>query len=321
MNKIHEKSPCCDAQIRLFGARRRQCILCKKTWRVWKKKRGRKQTRLNMKSLFSYFDGKLHSKFKKGAFSARLRSLLHKFNCEEPWPEVPTGPLIVIADALIQFFNGEKYTVYFILVRRVDDLQAFILPPYMRAGGEVVLGWQEAFENIPRDIFDRIGALVCDGHTGLVYLAKRHNWLLQRCQFHLLANLEHFTSCSPLNQTYGLGIRIKNLVRVVLYHTDMTAVHLALDALWKIKNTTKSDHLKSVVSGFVKHFEDFRTYINYPQYFLPTTSNSAEFLNSLIRNLQYRAKGFRTPQSFFTWITGLCKYKRSVTCRGKNQPN
>lgn len=191
----------------------------------------------------------------------------------------------------------------------------------MRAGGEVVLGWREAFSRIPHEVFDRISALICDGHGGLVYLAKKNQWLLQRCHFHVLASLEHSASCGPLNKIDGLGIRIKNLVRIVLYQTNIDAVHLALDGLVRIKNTTKSPHLKTTVSGFVKHFEDFRTYLNYPQYFLPTTSNTAEFLNSRIRDLQYRAKGFRTPQSLFAWINGLCKHIKSLTCRGKIQPN
>lgn len=275
-----------------------------------------------MKSLFQYFQGQLKSsRLEKRTVSARLRFLLQKFNRETPWPKVPEGPLIAIADGIIEFFKGEKYTVYIILVRSINSSRACILPPYMRKGGEVVLGWQESFAQIPVDVFSRIEGLVCDGHGGLVRLARSNRWVLQRCHFHLLARIGHYASFGSCNRTRNVGTRIKRLVEIVLYRKSPEEVSLALEALEKIRNTITSRSFKTVISGFLRNYQDFRSYLNYPQYFLPTTSNSVEFLNSRIRDLQYRARGFRTPQSFFTWITGLCKYRKTQTCRGKNQPN
>lgn len=316
------KSICCNGSVRLFGVRRRQCALCKKTWRVWKKKRGRKRNRLGMDLLFRYFEGHLFSfRLEKRTLSARLRFLLQKFNKKTPWPEVPKGQLIAIADGLIEFFKGEKYTIYFILVRGIDASKAFILPPYLRAGGEVAVGWHEAFSRLPDEIFDRIAALVCDGHGGLVYLAKEQQLILQRCHFHLLAQIAHNASFGHLNRTRDVGLKVKKLVEIVLYQKDPFAVQRALEVLQDINRSISSKKLKTVISGFLRHHEDFRTYLDFPQYFLPTTSNSAEFLNAQIRDLQYRARGFRTPESLFAWVIGFCKYQKSVTCRGKNQPN
>lgn len=322
MNKLHEKSPCCNASVRLFGDRRRQCSVCQKTWRVWKKNRGRKKNRLALDPLFQYFEGKQrNTRVQKKTFSARLRLVLQKFNAEIPWPKIPDGQLIVVADGLIEYFENKKYAVYFILIRSIYDSKAYIFPPYMRAEGEVVLGWKEAFAKLPNEVLGRICALVCDGHGGLVYLAKAYGWRLQRCHFHLLHNIAHCASFGHLNQTDNMGLRIKNLVQVVLSHKDPDAISLAIEALQKIKDGITSSGFRTVISGFLKHYEDYRTYLNYPQYFLPTTSNSAEFLNSQIRDLQYRARGFRTQKSFFSWIIGFCKYRKFVTCRSKNQPN
>lgn len=322
MNKLHEKSPCCNALIHLFGDRRRQCSVCQKTWRVWKKNRGRKKNRLEFDQLFRHFEKRQkNTKLHKRILSARLRLILEKFNLETPWPTIPDGPLIVIADGLIEYFGNKKHAVYFILIRSISDTKAYIFPPYMRAEGEVVLGWKEAFAKLPNEVLGRICALVCDGHTGLVYLAKAHGWRLQRCHFHLIYNIAHCASFGYLNQTDNIGLRIKNLVQVVLYHKNPEAIALALGALQKIKDGITSRVFKTVISGFLKHYEDYRTYLNYPQYFLPTTSNSAEFLNSQIRDLQYRARGFRTQKSFFSWVIGFCKYRKFVTCRSKNQPN
>lgn len=277
---------------------------------------------MDMKSLFQYFEGHLKSsRIEKRTLSARLRLLLKKFNTETPWSKIPEGPLIVIADGLIQFFKGKKYTVYFLLFRSIEGQKAFIFPPYMRAGGEIVLGWEEAFSLIPDEIFHRIEALVCDGHGGLVRLARKHQWILQRCHFHLLARIAHNVSFGPLGKTRDFGIRIRRLVQIVLYQENISAVFLALEALEKIYKTITSRNFKTVISGFLNHYSDFRAYLKFPKYFLPITSNSAEFLNAQIRRLQYRARGFRTPQSLFSWIQGFCKYQKFITCRGKNQPN
>ena len=322
MNKLHEKSPCCNASIRLFGERRRQCSLCHKTWRVWKCKRGRKSKRLNVRSLFKYFDGELkNTQLQKKTVSVRLRSLLKKFNQEEPWPEIPQGPLIMVADGLIEYFEGKKYTVYFLLFRSIFSSKAVIFPPFMNAGGETCGGWHKALGQIPKKISQRIKAAVCDGHSGLISFIKRHYWILQRCHFHLLHRIAHCASFGRLNKTGGIGLKVKRLTEVVLYQENSEAIYLALEALKKIFRETKSRNFRTVIAGFLSHNKDFRSYLEYPEYFLPTTSNSAEFLNGLIRNLQYRARGFRTPHSFFEWVIGLCKYQKTVTCRGKNQPN
>jgi len=320
MNKIHEKSPCCNASIRLFGERRRQCSLCQKTWRVWKKNRGRKKIRPHLKTLTDYFEKRTkNTRLKQKTYSARLRLVLEKFNTDTQWPKIPDGPLIVVADGLIEYFGNQKYAIYFILIRSTSSSKACIFPPYMSIGGET--DWDMAFAQIPDDISKRICALVCDGNSLLVTLAKRHQWKLQRCHFHLLYRISHCASFGVLNKTNGIGLRIKNLVHVVIYSKNPEAIVLALKSLQDIYQTITSRSFKTVVSGFLKNYEDYRTYLNYPEYYLPTTSNSAEVLNSQIRDMQYRARGFRTPKSLALWITGFCKYKKFVTCRGKIQPN
>lgn len=322
MNKKHEKSPCCNAGVRLFGTRRRQCISCKKTWRVWLKKRGRKKVRLHENSLIEYFKGTFkNTKLKKRTNSAHLRSILKKFIQKTPWAPIPDGPLIVVADGLIQLFGKDKYTIYFILVRGISGSKAFILPPYMRKGEENVVGWHEAFAQIPQNVFRSIRALVCDGHGGLVYLAKGNGWVLQRCQFHLLARIAHYATFGGFRRRTNIGIRVKNLAEIVLYNQDPIAIISAINALKEIKMGITSNSFKTVISGFIKHYEDYRSYLNFPEYYLPTTSNSAESLNALIRDLQYRARGFKTPQSLLSWIIGFCKYKKIITCNPKNQPN
>lgn len=321
MNEIHEKSPCCRGQIYLFGARRRQCSLCKKTWRVWKKKRGRRKNRYSFKTLFQYFEGKLiRSKLEHRTLSARLRNILKKFNDRTPWPMIPEGPLIVIADGLIEFIEKKIHCVYFVLVRSIFSSQAIILPPYIQSEKETCAGWQKTFASIPNNVLNRIQFLLCDGHGGLTSLAKTYGWELQRCQFHLLASIAHSASCGPLGKNRKIALKIKKLVEIILYQRN-TIFLSAIEKLKIFQRKIKTPNLKTVISGFLKHYEDYRTYLRFPNCHLPTTSNSAEFLIGEIRRLQYRARGFRTPKALFSWIVGFCKYRKSVTCRGKIQPN
>lgn len=247
--------------------------------------------------------------------------MLTQFNEKGPWEVIPGGPLIAIADAMIEYIDKRPYTIYFILVRSIHGSQAFILPPLMLPGGELVSGWGQSFRGIPAEVFARIVALVCDGHQGLVCGSKRLGWLLQRCHFHLLARIAHNVSFGPSGKNRSLGIRIQKLVHVVLYNKEISLVHEALDEIKVIKKTITSRNFKTVLSGFLKHYDDYRTYLELPQFQLPSTSNTAEHLVGLVRDLQYRAHGFRTPDSLFAWVSGFCKYHKSVTCRPKIQPN
>lgn len=321
MNKIHEKSLCCGAVIYRFGQRRRQCSGCRKTWRVWQRKRGRNERRIKTEILLRYFHGDLPwTSLDRHTRAARLRKILYVFNEKTPWHPVPDGPLIAIADGLVEYFNGKKYTLYLILLRSVSSHQAVILPPYLKIGTESGFGWYEALIKLPKKVHERIIALVCDGHTGLISVGQRFSWLVQRCHFHLLSRIEHCMSFGPRGKNIKLAIKLKKLTQCVLYRNDHEVID-ALNQLAAIKPTITSSAFRTVISGLLKHYRDYRRYLEFPLYCLPTTSNSAEHLVGLIRDLQYRAKGFRTSTSFMAWATGLCKHKKTITCRPKIQPN
>ena len=321
MNKIHEKSPCCGAVIHHFGQRRRQCSNCQKTWRVWQRKRGRTKRRIHTEILLRYFQRYLpQTSIDRHTRAARLRKILRVFNEKTSWHPIPNGPLIAIVDGLIEYFNGKKYTLYLILLRSVAGNQAVILPPYLKIGTESGFGWNEALIQLPKEVHERIIALVCDGHTGLIEVAKSFGWIVQRCHFHLLARIEHCMSFGPRGKNIKLAIRLRKLAQCVLYRNHHEALD-ALNQLAVIKPTIVSPAFRTVISGLLKHYRDYRRYLEFSRYCLPTTSNSAEHLIGLIRDLQYRARGFRTPKSFMAWATGFCKYKKTITCRPKNQPN
>lgn len=304
-----------------FGQRRRQCSGCRKTWRVWQRKRGRTKRRGKITSLIKYLNGdSAKSSLERHTRAARLRKLLRVFNEKTSWHPIPNGPLIIIADGLVEYFNGKQYTLYLMLLRGVFVTQAVILPPYLKIGAESGPGWDEAFVRLPKKTHERIVALVCDGRTGLIAVGQKFGWLIQRCHFHLLARIARCMSFGALGKKRKQALWLRKLIQCVLYRNQAKIVS-ALDQLRAIKPTISSPAFRTVISGFLRNYKDFRTYLEFPLYRLPTTSNTAEHLVGLIRDLQYRARGFRTPESFLAWATALCKHRKTVTCRPKIQPN
>lgn len=331
MITLHEKSPCCRGDIRCYGKRRRQCTKCHSTWRVWQKKKGRKNIRSNFNVLYRYLDGKITSlihqarnrSIKPAAYSARLRNTLNKFLIRTPWPSIPDTSLIIIADALIQNIDGKIWTTYLFLVRPIRGKQAIILPPYTRFGSEHCHGgWKEAFNTIPQHVKNRVIAFVSDGAQEAIREARIQGWHIQRCHFHLLFRIANYVRPGPLSRNRALAQKLYPLVYTVLYNPDEACAETAVNKLEEIISKIRSESLKTTISGFVKHYEDYRAYLRIPEYNLPATSNSAEAFIGQIRRLFFRARGYRTITSYQKWIEALCKYRKTIACNGKiNQPN
>lgn len=324
MKTLHVKSPCCRGGVIRYGNRRRQCTKCLKTWRVRQKKRGRDSLRTNSQLVIDYLS-KNKSVFKNQAdqerFRYRLALSLKYFLSHTPWSQPSRQEkLIMVADAMWQVVEDMAATVYLMLIRPVNSDLAWILAPVIIPGKESANGWAITLESIPPTLKKRIIALVCDGYPHLVFPAKQLGWIVQRCHFHLIASIKNYVTNNPLSRRRLLGRIVLEAVHTALNTTAETKLSRALENLLLLSKLIKNKKLKSRLTGFVKHIDDFRAYLKYPALNLPHTSNTAESLIQCIRDLQYRAHGFRTAQSFIQWVTAVCLFKRTMTCRGKNQP-
>jgi len=329
MKNLHAKSPCCQGKINKFGSRRRQCSLCGKTWRIRRKKTGKKRKRESQDFLFKYLKHEVPSlyalarfkKISKDKLYRRLERSLNAFLRHSSWPPIPTDkPLVTLTDAMIQFIDSRVYTIYIILLRPINETKATIVVPHISPGTETWSGWQEAFRKLPSKTKGQILAMVCDGHCGLTSLAKQHQWILQRCQFHLLARLQAYCSKFTLSRHYQLGKSIYKQVMNILENPDEEKIVRDLQVLKTTARAVHSRGLKRTLSGFVKHYRDYRTYLYYPHLHLPKTNNAAESLIGGIRNLLHRARGFRTFKSSTRWIEAFLKNKQKATCNGNYQP-
>jgi len=283
MNKKHEKSACCRAKIIKYGRRRRQCVSCRKTWRVWKCARGRKKKRVNHNLVKAFLNRETIAiskrAEKRGQSESTLQDALRKsrdaFLLHEPYAPIPRGDLIMVADAVIELIKGRWVTTYLMLLRSVSGNVAVILPPFFRRGTETWEGWSEAFETIPETAQIRIKALVCDGHVGLVGEAKEKRWVLGRCHFHLLARIQSRRSLSFIARNKKEAEIIFLHVRTILYGRNEQSILTSLNVIEEIGWISSSPTIRTTLSGFVKHYEDYRTYLEYPDLHLPTTNNTA----------------------------------------------
>lgn len=333
MATTHANSPCCGVSVRRFGERRRQCVRCRSTWRIRKKKRGRKPRRPQPALIPAYLERRMSTVRQRAAavgvgkssVQRRLAASLAAYLREHAghWiARLPSrGKLLLIADGIWYRVNGAKYTIHILLLRPRQGTVAVIVPPVVIAGHEDTAGWRAAFETIPPSIQARIGALVCDGGYGVVNLAYRADWLLQRCQFHLLSAVQNYLTTGPRANRPRLARTVMRLVQRVLTDPSEVRAAAALRSLARVSAASRSRGLRRVVSGLRRHVREYRTYLDHPAWFLPTTSNAAESCIQLVRDLLYRCRGFRTRERLAQWLTALAEHQQTIRCNGKYQPN
>lgn len=328
MNYVHAKSPCCGETIIHFGNRRRQCVGCGRTWRVRGRRRGRPRRRVLTDIIIKFLEHTVPSlqalSVRAGAprstFQARIARALETFCRQTPWPTIPSGSLILVADAMVKMIERKWTTSYFMLLRSRDDNRAFIAQPFVRLGAEVAGGWRIAIDTLPESVRSRIVALVCDGHGGLITEAKWRSWPLQRCHFHLLLRIQSRRSRWKIARHNAEAEAIFRHVRRVLAHPHESELAHSLNALEEIGWTSSSPEIRKVLSGFVRNYRDYRLYLRHPEWRLPTTNNTAESFISCVKSLRQRARGFRTLRSLMQWTEALIKHKRFILCNG-HQPN
>lgn len=245
----------------------------------------------------------------------RLRQELEYFLVHTPWQQVPPGKLIVIADAFYARVAKKRVTVYLTLVRPVNGRIAVILPPTLGDGVESYAGWRMHFATLPSHINRRLVATVCDGRTGLVALVRERNLVVQRCHFHLIARLQIKRSKRRESRHYAEGVRLYHLLKTALT-APAPAARVARGELAGVARIAQHG-LKTVLSGFVVNYADYRAYRRYPSLKLPTTTGSAESLISSVRELLRQLRGVRTRAALEKWVSAYVKYRRTIRCNSQ----
>src|SRR3989338_2262696 len=319
---IHAKSPCCREIIYRFGSRRRQCRACGRTWRVRRKKTGRKpkrsSSRLPEKLLVKYARITAWAEARHLAVSTvseRLSgSLIRLLKVR---PRFPSGSYALLGDGLYFKFKRMDWVMYVMAVKPVKSHRAFFLDPVLLQGKESYERWRTVVAAIPQETKKRIKAFVSDGFRGSKLIAREHGWIHQRCHFHLLmALIRRHGRRSYRVRGSGIRERLLDVVRILLTTTD---------AVMKRKQMLKAQRLLShplcppwirkQTIEFLRTLDDFRAYLLYPSLNLPATTNAVESTGKLIRKATSTA---RTPESVLLHATAFLRLRKSITCNGKS---
>jgi len=315
MNKLHEKSPCCQAKIYKIGGKRKKCSECGKTWTKWKKKRGRKARRPDKKLISDILVSgerashivKHKNNVSQQTISYRLKKVMP--HCRRVIP-YPAGWLIAVADAIWFSFKGERWTLYVIAVRSTVGGKAHYLDPLLLPGRETGTDWKKMFSSLPPEIMNRILALVSDGFRGLHEIAKERKWVQQLCHFHLLQQLQ--IQLGSWKKLPDQPIR-KEIYQVVcrLLKTINHESKYSLELYELISGPKCPRRYYMICNEMLRRLKNFRAYINHSKLRLPHTTGCLESTNNIIRD---RCKYLRTTESLKLRATALLRARQTVAC-------
>lgn len=237
-----------------------------------------------------------------------------------PLPEAPKGSLIAVADAMTAHAEGERYTIFLILLRKVNKKTATVMEPLIRCGYETTDGWKEAFGQLDGEDRDRLKALVSDGFKGLKLMAREEGWIHQRCHFHLLKTLQSLRGRRwSTVKNKEMREEMYQLVRRLLVEKSEKKVSKLSEKLKDMANDKKCPKWIGLrVRGFLREMDDFRSYIHHPELKLPSTSNSAESTVNLISDMIGDTRGFGTKESLEKWVKIKVRSLKKIQCNGKD---
>jgi hypothetical protein len=326
MHSCHAKSPCCKAKIYHFGSRRRQCSQCKRTWRIRKKRRGRKARRrcrgalqavlLNARTLKTL--APRYGLTRQG-LSWRFRRGLRQFVSRSRVLRLPRGPLVLLLDGLYFRFRGKDWVLYLMAVKPCHQNRAVFLDPILLAGRENMQGWSHAFTTIPAWVHRRIRASVSDEISGIIRLGTSQGWIVQFCHFHLISRLQNCRGQRNRNLAdRPLREALYQQVRQALELPDGPRLQTVLNKLRHlVRQATGLRVMRMIVREFLRRIEHFRAYRKYPELDLPTTTGSVEAMNRRVRDLMRQTRSVRSPQALQLWATALIRMRPIVMCNGR----
>lgn len=323
MKILHEKSPCCREKIYRFGNRRRQCSWCGKTWTVWKRKPGRKRSRPDKNLLQKIFVERERlvrsllfgkKRISVSGASRRLNKAMRSSATKTKQCYFTGRQYILIIDALWYRFQKQRWTLYLAAVRTVRGKRARFLPPVLLAEKENLSDWQAVISQAPTGLKNRIVALVSDGWRGVERVAKENGWVLQRCHFHFISQLQVNRGRWKKLPDHRYREQIYQTARKLL--TTKTKVNFYKEQLIILTNHPQCPRrLRIIIHDYLRRLKYFRSHLKHPELNLPITTNCVESMNSLIRE---RCRYLNNPKALKRWSKILIKFHPNILCNGAN---
>jgi hypothetical protein len=236
----------------------------------------------------------------------------------QPAPRVlPDGDLVLLADGLWFVFRRRIWVLYNMAVKPVTADSAFFLDPFLMPGKESAKGWRLAFGTIPDHVHGHIKALVSDGFQGCKAIVREHQWLHQRCHFHIITQLYN-----------RLGKRKKKLPG----HRISERIYRAVKAILKTRNERRLAQktallcrliadpccrpgVAGITRQFLRDMKLYRTYLDHPELRMPATDSALESLHSRMREVASRVNN---PTAVLRRIRAYVRVHPTFVCNGSN---
>ncbi|MFC4311649.1 hypothetical protein ACFPN2_21350, partial [Steroidobacter flavus] len=225
---------------------------------------------------------------------------------------------MLLIDGLWFEFEGIPWVLYLVALKPCRTHQATFLDPVLLPGREGASRWQQAVEAIPVNARRRICAVVADNLPGIEKIARRHNWILQLCHFHLLLKLQ-----APRRRVrYTLR---GGAVREEIYQSMRDALRLPAgkrlsQTIERLRRLSRGDcgtlRVKTVLCQFLIDLPFYRSYLAHPNLGLPLTTNSVESMCRLVREMLRSSRAGSNPKSLLLWTTALIRLRPTITCNG-----
>jgi hypothetical protein len=236
-------------------------------------------------------------------------------------PDLPGGPLVLIADALRLMRRGREYALYDMAIKPAHSQTAFLCEPALFEGRESAHGWRQAIDRIVLPVRRRIRGLVTDGFSGADTISEERGWIHQRCHWHLL--MMFGGSRNPQRRSHTLLRRIRDLACraawLVLHTTDRDRLQTALGVLTTLIPMVpkRARRLPGVIRQFIADADAGRAYLANPQLGLPTTTAVIESLHSRVRDITAR---IQNPVATHRRAACFVRLHPTMLCRpGKHQ--
>lgn len=254
-----------------------------------------------------------HSNLSVGAIYKRFNNHLTDLISRRRTIRVRGQELILVIDAEWQYFMGKLWMMYFVSVKSANSKTVTVCDPVLRPGKETSTIWNDVFNGLPPAIKNRIIALVSDGIRGIETVAENNGWIIQRCHFHLLSQLQKMRGKRA--STIGRLVReeIYCSVRLALTETSKRRLNILCQRLAVLATDDGCPkRMKMAVRDFLRRIEEFRSYLKYPELNLPNTINVMESLNSFVRK---KVGTINTPNAWLRWATATVRLKSKFTCK------
>lgn len=320
----HAKSPCCAAPVYRYGARRRQCRTCRKTWTLRPRRRGRPKKRLTEDLLRRVFlEGyslshlaRHRPRIKQVTLRHHFRRLMSDFVSRPRRIRLPAGPLVLLLDGLWFRFGMTPWVLYQLALKPVTNDKAVFLDPVLLEGKESATNWSRAIASIPAYLQHRIAGVTVDNLSGLQRLARRRGWILQLCQFHLL--LKFYGRRGMLAHSLRGGNcrgELHRAVRQALLAPPGEQLSGVLARLSDFSvNPAFTSRIHAATKDFIRSIDHYRAHLTHASLRMPSTTNAVESRGARLRDLFKKHRSATTPRSVLLWATVFTRLRQEIVC-------